>query len=324
MEKAFWGITARECHERINGPLMLQNWHDKAFPGRKMVIREWKPTDELNGKPTLTRHVTYEMNMEIPYYIKAVTSAFNSLEVATVEDTQLCWYDRNNQEAALVSQPTTTVPYLGLLDCSKITLSGRQVVRSDGVIGIILKGYGVTHVEKAPMVLKKPVEMMITQEMITNMKAMVDTCSKLIEEHIRLKEKGSAPPPDVEWFFDEKEEVECILDSMSDWHDALSMVSDLDHIEAELPRLSQDGQGVHSTGAVRPARVHAETHAHEKAANHARLHHVTHSTPLKPSDKPSSMAKVKHRTKALLKKAVRSLKKPLRPSHFAPAHIAEE
>ncbi len=60
--------------------------------------------------------------------------------------------------------------------------------------------------------------------------------------------QGSAPPPDVEWFFDEKEEVECILDSMSDWHDALSMVSDLDHIEAELPRLSQDGQGVHSTG----------------------------------------------------------------------------
>eukprot|EP00884_Botryococcus_braunii_P000850 jgi/Botrbrau1/10766/Bobra.180_2s0030.1 len=196
-----------------------------------------------------------------------------------------------------------------------------------GFVGAVmqLKGHGVTHVEKAPMVLKKPVEMMITQEMITNMKAMLDTCSKLIEEHIRLKEKGSAPPPDVEWFFDKKEEVEkmeCILDSMSDWHDALSMVSDMDHVEAELSRLSQDARVAHSAGAVRVTHGHAETHGHEKAAN--RLHHVTHSTAFKPTEKQSSMAKVKHRTKALLKKAVRSLKKPLRPSHLAPAHIAEE
>jgi hypothetical protein len=57
-----------------------------------------------------------------------------------------------------------------------------------------VKGHGWTHVERAPLGLKKPVEMLVASEMVRNMNGMVDTVTNLVEEYIRLKQKVRAKP----------------------------------------------------------------------------------------------------------------------------------
>lgn len=48
------------------------------FPGQQLEMDAWKPTVAKDvPHPTLTRNVMYTMCMDVPYYVRSLTSAFN-------------------------------------------------------------------------------------------------------------------------------------------------------------------------------------------------------------------------------------------------------
>lgn len=74
------GKEVQEYHEQIHGFSSFNDWHSTMFPGQQLEIGPWKPTVAKDVPfPTMTRSVMYTMCMDVPNYVRSLTSAFNCM-----------------------------------------------------------------------------------------------------------------------------------------------------------------------------------------------------------------------------------------------------
>lgn len=68
----------QEYHEQINGFAAFEAWHSSMFPGQQLEMDPWRPTVAKDVPfSTMTRSVMYTMCMDVPYYVRSLTTAFN-------------------------------------------------------------------------------------------------------------------------------------------------------------------------------------------------------------------------------------------------------
>eukprot|EP00884_Botryococcus_braunii_P018919 jgi/Botrbrau1/5710/Bobra.0071s0041.1 len=252
-ETTYWNISLREYFEQTLGHQTLKRWHSTHSPGERMWIASdsWKPKHEREGgHPTYTRKIRFTQDL----HDKAFLARIVGMDMMEVTDNQVCWYIEEEGHLHTVSNPHTVVPVLGYMNSAWLYNQLVPVVAPDGTPGVKAIWRVKADVQKAPYGLRLPLELFLWNEMQRSMNLLLDSIQLRVRDYIQRREQGCPPPPDTAWPFDEAEEGTWtgphIFDSLSDWHDAMSCLSDMEYIAssgADLAYLGSLGKSMDST-----------------------------------------------------------------------------